>query len=127
MPTASEQMRFLVVDDNEDIREVFARIVERAGHHASTAADGVEAVEAVQREPYDVMLLDLSMPRMTGLEVVQWLRTNDEVAPTMRVIVVSAWTGDHRRELDDLGVDRVLEKPVHVAQLKQLIAELAAA
>ena len=68
------QLRFLVVDDNEDIRDVFCRLVERAGHVASTAYDGQDAVETLERERFDVMLLDLTMPRMTGVEVVRWLR-----------------------------------------------------
>ena len=60
MSTGAQQLHFLVVDDNEDIRDVFCRLVERAGHLASTARDGLEAVEILQRESFDVMLLDLS-------------------------------------------------------------------
>ena len=63
-------MRFLVVDDNEDIRDVLVRLIERLGHTASTAADGVEAVEVLAEERFDYMLLDLAMPRMSGVEVI---------------------------------------------------------
>ncbi len=63
MSSASRQLHFLVVDDNEGIRDVFSRLVERAGHVAATAEDGQAAVERLQLEGFDVMLLDLTMPR----------------------------------------------------------------
>jgi CheY-like chemotaxis protein len=117
------QLHFLVVDDNEDIRDVFCRLVERAGHRASTANDGIEAVEALQRETFDVMLLDLTMPRMNGVEVVRWLRDHPEVGSTMRVVVISAWAGEHRADLQELGVETVMQKPLRIQQLTDLIAE----
>lgn len=116
-------LRFLVVDDNEEIREVFCRLVRRAGHLASIAKDGLEALDSLQRESFDVMLLDLSMPRMNGVEVVRWLRDNPAVAPDMRIVVVSAWTGEQRGVLQELGVDTVMQKPLRIQQLTDLIAE----
>ena len=116
-------LHFLVVDDSEDIRDVFCRLVQRAGHVASIATDGLEALDSLQRESFDVMLLDLSMPRMNGVEVVRWLRDNPAVAPDMRVVVVSAWTGEHQGVLEELGVDTVVEKPLRIEQLTDLIAE----
>ena len=123
MNVGAEQLHFLVVDDNEDIRDVFCRLVERAGHLATTAHDGIEAVEALQQRTFDVMLLDLTMPRMNGVEVVRWLRDHPEVGATMRVVVISAWAGEHRAELQELGVETVMQKPLRIQQLTDLIAE----
>ena len=120
---SSRQLRFLVVDDTDDIREVMARMVERQGHSADQAIDGVEAVEALQRGSYDLMLLDLSMPRMTGEEVVRWIQQHPEHATGLRVVVVSAWAGDKRPVLQELGITEVLPKPFRRQQLEQLIAE----
>ena len=117
------QLRFLVVDDNEDIRDVFCRLVERAGHVASTAYDGQDAVETLERERFDVMLLDLTMPRMTGVEVVRWLRDRPDVAPDLRVVVISAWAGENRAVLQELGITTVMQKPLRIQQLTDLIAE----
>lgn len=64
-------LRFLVVDDNEDIRELLVRMIERLGHTARTADDGVDAVELLALESFDFMLLDLTMPRMSGEDVVR--------------------------------------------------------
>jgi len=117
------QLRFLVVDDNEDIRDVFCRLVERAGHVASTAYDGQDAVETLERERFDVMLLDLTMPRMTGVEVVRWLRDRPDVAPALRIVVISAWAGENRAVLQELGITTVMQKPLRIQQLSDLIAE----
>ena len=123
MGTASRQLRFLVVDDNEDIRDVFCRLVERAGHAASTAVDGQDAVDVLQRESFDVMLLDLTMPRMNGVDVVRWMREHADIAPTMKVVVISAWAGEHRAVLQELGVETVMQKPLRIQQLTDLIEE----
>ena len=119
----SRQLRFLVVDDTEDIREVMSRMVQRQGHLAEEASDGVEAIEALQRSRYDVMLLDLSMPRMRGEEVVRWLQEHPEHAHGVRVVVVSAWAGDKRPVLQELGVVDVMPKPLRRQQLEDLITE----
>ena len=119
----SRQLRFLVVDDTEDIREVMSRMVQRQGHLAEEASDGVEAIEALQRSRYDVMLLDLSMPRMRGEEVVRWLQEHPEHAHGVRVVVVSAWAGDKRPVLQELGVVDVMPKPLRRQQLEDLISE----
>lgn len=121
-PGSARQLRFLVVDDYEDIREVFCRFIERAGHHASTACDGQEAVEVLQRESFDLMLLDLTMPRMDGADVVRWLQAHPDVAPSMRVVVVTAWAVNNRALLAELGVETVLEKPLSMQRLNDLIA-----
>jgi CheY-like chemotaxis protein len=121
--SGARQLRFLVVDDNEDIRDVFCRLVERAGHLVSTAEDGQAAVEVLQDHSFDVMLLDLTMPRMGGVEVVRWLRAHPDVAPAMRIVVISAWAGEHRAVLQELGVETVMQKPLRIQQLTDLIAE----
>ncbi|SFB40056.1 two-component system, unclassified family, response regulator/two-component system, NarL family, capsular synthesis sensor histidine kinase RcsC/two-component system, cell cycle response regulator DivK [Nocardioides alpinus] len=102
---------------------MFCCFVERAGHLTRPAVDGLDAVETLQQESFDVMLLDLNMPRMGGVEVLQWLRAHPDVAPGMRVVVVTAWTQQHVAHLADLGVTTVIEKPLRLQRLNDLIAE----
>lgn len=126
MSSDGRHLRFLVVDDNEDIRDVFCRLIERAGHDAATAFDGQDAVEVLQAQadkPFDVMLLDLTMPRMTGVDVVRWLRAHPAVAPNLRIVVISAWAGEHRAVLQELGIVTVMQKPLRIQQLTDLISE----
>ena len=97
-------MRFLVVDDTEDLRDLMSRMVVRQGHIVEEAADGVEAVAALKERSFDFMLLDLSMPRMGGEEVVRWLNENPDRGVGLRVVVITAWAGERRAVLQELGV-----------------------
>ncbi|MCI0402893.1 MAG: response regulator [Acidobacteria bacterium] len=67
--------RLLVVDDDEHLREVLATLLESAGHDVATAADGAEALERLGRDRFDLMVLDVWMPRMSGLEVLAQLKS----------------------------------------------------
>ena len=121
MSTQAAPLRFLVVDDTEDIHDLMSRMVVRLGHLADQAADGVEAVEALTQNTYDIMLLDLTMPRMSGEEVVRWLREHPDRGEGLDVVVVSAWAGEQRAVLQELGVTMVLPKPLRGQQLRDLI------
>ncbi|WP_107766499.1 response regulator [Nocardioides terrigena] len=121
MSTQAAPLRFLVVDDTEDIRDLMSRMVVRLGHLADQAADGVEAVEALAQNSYDIMLLDLTMPRMSGEDVVRWLREHPDRGEGLDVVVVSAWAGEQRAVLQELGVTSVLPKPLRGQQLRDLI------
>ena len=120
----TRQLRFLIVDDTEDMRELMVRMVERAGHVAHVAADGVDATVALTAHRYDVMLLDLSMPRMSGEDVVRWLHVHPDHAEGLRTVVVTAWGGERRGTLQELGLTTVLAKPFRLQQLTDLIADL---
>ncbi len=114
-------LHFLVVDDDEDMRESLSRVVEKLGHTADTACDGVEAVEALGAERYDVMLLDLTMPRMSGEDVLRWMSDHREWVVGLRVVVVSGRSGVHELNAEELGVQAVLPKPFRIQQLRELV------
>ena len=61
--------------------------------------------------------------RMTGVEVVRWLRDRPDVAPDLRIVVISAWAGENRAVLQELGITTVMQKPLRIQQLTDLIAE----
>ncbi len=118
---ATATLKFLIVDDEEDIRDVLSELVHRLGHTATAATDGLEALAAIQEERFDVMLLDIAMPRMSGLGVARWLHDNPDVAPDMWTIVLSAYAEQSRAPLRELGVHTVVDKPMRLQQLRDLI------
>ena len=126
MSTEAKQLRFLVVEDTDDIRDLVVRMVVREGHHADEAVDGVEAVEALESGTYDIMLLDLTMPRMSGEDVVRWLNEHPDSGVGLRVVVVTAWAGERRAVLQELGVTTVVQKPLRAQRLRELITETIA-
>ena len=123
-PGLPPALRFLVVDDNEDIRVLLVQLLERLGHCVTAAPDGADAVQKLAVERYDFMLLDLTMPRISGQDVLRWLREHPERADGLQVVVVSALAEQHRRDLEELGVHAILPKPLRTSQLRDVITDL---
>ncbi len=103
--------RVLVVDDDEANRETLRRMLEEEGHAVETAEDGQRAMEQMGDRPFDVVLLDILMPRMTGLQVLELLYTLPDARPPS-VLVVSA-LGDTASVVRciEMGAEDYLTKP----------------
>ena len=82
--------KVLVVDDDPAIRDMLRDVLMDEGHHVVTARDGVEALEALEREGRFLVLLDLMMPRLDGLGVIRALEQRPAMLDANRVIVMSA-------------------------------------
>ncbi len=116
--------RILIVDDEPTILDLLQRFLVSKGHEVRTAADGLEALQKVQDEQPDLVLLDIRMPRMSGLDVLRHLR---ESHPRVRVIMVSGLTDEELRHTAlDLGALDYLTKPVSFRALANRIAHMTA-
>src|SRR5436190_3622691 len=117
MVSAARRSRVLVVDDSESIRLLFQRLLVTEGHEVVSASDGIEALEAVSLHQPDVILLDVAMPCMDGLEVCRRLKADPATRLTPIVLVSGhADLSDRLRGLE-AGADEILEKPVHPHEL----------
>ena len=114
--------RLLVVDDDRAIRKLLERIARRAGFEADGAKDGAEALEMLDREDYDVALIDLMMPRISGYELVQRIGTRK---PRPVVIVATALTSGDVASVDDTLVRHVIRKPFDVHAIVAKLNEIA--
>lgn len=115
-------MIILVADDTDDIRLMIRVMLENKGHRVLEAEHGREAVELAMRERPDVILMDLSMPVMDGIEATKRLRQQPETAK-MPIIAVTAHCADpgwHRRAIS-AGCIECVGKPVDFRRLEQLI------
>ena len=120
-------LRVLIADDNAVNREVLGRIVERAGHRATRVEDGEKAVDAIERERFDVVVLDRNMPGLSGVETLRALRHLTAGADRLPVMLLSAdATPEARRECLDAGADAFVAKPVEALPLLEQIQALAA-
>ena len=109
--------RILIAEDDADLRLLLRLVLHKAGHQVTEARDGVEALEALARASFDVVLVDNAMPRMTGVEVleaVQLLRRPDR--PLMVVISALATRSDIRSYYVR-GADDFLAKPFATEEL----------
>jgi CheY-like chemotaxis protein len=113
----------VVAEDHEDIRFVLRRALERAGHVVVTAADGVEALEAVRRHRPDVLVTDVDMPRMNGLDLCRTIRA-DTVLRHLPVILVSGSLVPGDTRATEAGASATLLKPFVPADLISRVAEL---
>jgi DNA-binding NtrC family response regulator len=112
--------RILVVDDEEGIREFLAEVLEDEGHEVDTAADGIEAVAKLERTGYQLLLSDLKMPRMGGIELVRRVRAEQ---PELEIIVMTAHGSvESAVEAMKMGVFDYLQKPLESpAELRLLV------
>ncbi|MDG9709603.1 response regulator transcription factor [Streptomyces sp. DH10] len=114
----------LVVDDDPDVRQLVAYKLRRCGHEVTAVADGLAALQAVRELKVDLMLLDVVMPRLTGLEVLRELRAHPTTAK-LPVILLTART----QETDVLkglsaGADDYLPKPFSLGELTSRVQAL---
>ncbi len=112
----SECGDILVVEDDDAIRRLLGVSLQHHGMRASLARDGVEAIEALQQRRYRVVVLDLMMPRVSGWDVIAWLRDNNDAKPRT-VIVVSASNREVMDELDPTVVNAIIFKPFNIDEL----------
>jgi CheY-like chemotaxis protein len=114
--------RILIVDDDAAITATFENILGGEGYDVATATDGDRALDLATREPFDVVLLDLVMPGIDGLDALRRLR---KVAPRARIIILSAYIEpDREAEAFRLGAEAVLSKPPDLNKLLRFLGEL---
>lgn len=121
---AVDDARFslLIVDDEQPIRMLLARVGERAGFRVDVARDGIEALELLGRNEYMIAIVDLMMPRLSGYELVQRIST---MKPRPFVIVATALTNGAVASLDDSMVRRVIRKPFDIHAVAEALIETA--
>jgi signal transduction histidine kinase/DNA-binding response OmpR family regulator len=111
-------LRILVAEDNAINQQVALSFLERLGYRADVAANGLEVLESLRRQPYDVVLMDVHMPEMDGLEATRRVRQEFAVEARPRII---AMTADAMREDRDAclaaGMEDYVSKPVQVGEL----------
>ncbi len=110
----------LVIDDEKLVREVLARMIEDLGYTTLTAGDGATGVELAAREAVDIVLVDMTMPQMSGAQVIAALRV---IKPHLPIVLCSGYDRDGRGPVQ---ADAYLPKPFRIEALEQTLAKLLA-
>jgi two-component system OmpR family response regulator len=117
------RLRVLLVEDDDDNRELMVEVLQAAGHEVLSASSGPEGLRTLSEQTIDVLVTDVGMPGMGGLEVAKAAKA---IAPTVPVVVVTGWA-----EREDIAqakgrdVDAVLIKPVDPDALAAAVANAA--
>nr|BFE88120.1 hypothetical protein GCM10020093_107210 [Planobispora longispora] len=114
----------LLAEDNPVNQKVAERMLSRLGHRVETVGDGAEAVEAVRRAAYDVILMDMHMPEMDGLEATRRIRAEQSGDGPYIVALTASVLGEDRDACQAAGMDDYLAKPVRAHELEELLERL---
>ena len=113
-------LRILLAEDNAVNQMVALRMLERLGHRADTAVNGQEVLEALQNRSYDIVLMDVQMPEMDGLEAARRIRSSKSGQPYIIAMTAHAMKGD-REVCMEAGMNDYVSKPVRMEELRAAI------
>jgi len=120
-------LRILLAEDNRINQKVALKLLERMGYRADVAANGIEVLHALERQTYDVVLMDVQMPEMDGLEATRAIRMRWPCGDGPRVVAMTANAmRDDRDECLAAGMDDFVSKPIVLQQLADALARCCA-
>jgi len=103
--------RILIVEDFADSRDMYVEFLTAQGFEVEGAEDGIEALRSIEAKPFDVVVLDIALPKLDGLSLLRRLRADPRFA-TLPVLTLSASLGaDYQRTALEAGATTALEKP----------------
>ncbi len=114
-----ENGRILIIEDEEQNREIFSEALSVVGHEVICVERGMEGIERFEREEFDVVITDLSMPGLSGIEVANSLKKID---PSVPIILLSGWAvHEDETRLKSEGIDYILSKPCPLEKLQEAV------
>jgi GAF domain-containing protein/DNA-binding response OmpR family regulator len=113
---ARHPLRILIAEDNAVNQKLTLRLLEQMGYRADVASNGIEAIQAVERQTYDVVLMDVQMPEMDGLEATRKIVARWQEHPFIVGLTANAMQGDREMCLN-AGMDHYIAKPIRVIEL----------
>ncbi len=114
--------RILVVDDEASIRDLCARVLTRSGFKVTMASTGEDAVRRLQDEPFDLVISDIRMPGISGMDVLVMAKT---LHPSIAVILITGFgTSEVVERANQSGADRILAKPFNALELLAMVRKI---
>ena len=119
-------MKVLIVDDIFTNRLLLVELLKSIGHEYRQVENGKEAIEAITTEAFDMVLMDIEMPVMNGLETTAYIR-KELPFPTNKIPIVALTAHNPQfffEDFQDVGFDKLLTKPYNIEKLSKIIEEL---
>jgi two-component system cell cycle response regulator CpdR len=116
--------RILLAEDDDSMRTFLANALERNGHEVTAVQDGLAALNAIQERGYDLLIADIVMPGMDGIEV---SRQANRVNADLRVLFITGFAAVAMSAREEMGDNKVLSKPFHLRELVDNVDRILAA
>ena len=117
--------KILLAEDDEDMRRFLAKALDKAGHEVVAFGDGVIALDRLRQEPFELLLTDIVMPEMDGIELA---RKAAELDPAMKIMFITGFAAVALNPDSNAPKDaKVLSKPFHLRELVQHVDQMLAA
>ena len=118
----NDKKRILVVEDDAEMRSLLKDFFEEDGFEIDSVSNGSEAFRKIAREPFDLIITDIRMPGLTGLDILPGIK---KLQPEVSIIVITAFGSEEvRRKAFDRGATAYLEKPILFNKLRTLVHEM---
>ena len=122
MPKKQRKAKILVVDDEEDVRQLLSDILASESHEVNVASNGSQGIEMFKKQAFDMVFSDLGMPGMSGWEVAEKIKTINKQVP---VVLVTGWNIELKdQEMKDKNIDMVIHKPFELEQVLKSVHEV---
>ena len=115
-------VRILIIEDDKEMRSLLEDILDEEGFETESVSNGSEGLQELAKEPFDLVITDIRMPGLTGLDILPGIK---KLHPDAFIIVITAFGSEQvRRKSLHRGAAPYLEKPIHINRLKTLIQEM---
>ena len=115
-------VRIMVIEDDEEMRSLLKDFFEEEGFETDSVSNGVDALQKLAKDHFDLIITDIRMPGLTGLDILPVVK---RLQPKASVIVITAFGNEELyRRSSERGATAYLEKPIHFNKLKELIHEM---
>jgi len=119
-------MYIFVVDDNKDIVELLKNILESSGYDVSTSTSGKESLDLIKHKNFDIVLLDITMPEFSGLDIVQSLKDSGDLEKNKIILFTAASISDEEiKKWKEFGVQDCLRKPFDPSVLFETLTNVS--
>ncbi|OHD09800.1 MAG: hypothetical protein A2086_12765 [Spirochaetes bacterium GWD1_27_9] len=115
-----EETKILIAEDNIVNQKILSHILGKAGYDSVVVSDGIEVLEVLQKENFDLIIMDIQMPKMNGIETAKIIRKNNISIP----IIALSGTIIEKTQFNDFGIDKYLTKPINKNELFETINNL---
>ena len=119
--------RILIVEDEPNIVESLSFILRRAGFEVDTVTDGAEALDRVRRQAFEVLVLDIMLPGMNGLDVLKAIRSDQTLSSLPVVVLTAKGQANDRRTAEAIGASAFITKPFSNADIVDRVSRFVGA